>query len=563
MRSPRAARLLVYALLLFFATSDATASTAAFPADELFDEDLSLTQFPDGKILAVFNFTRRLGPAAWARAQANHYSLLPRPIGELIHSFGVEELHLTFTQGRWNYDRWGYSPVSAASGVQLWSWFNATSIDAKWKGLTNALSGLFCASLNFIDQSNTAEPLMSFDAEGNHGGLERSFSKQATDGFQLRYGSLPREAVCTENLTPWAKLLPCQSKAGIASLFNAYKLYDSNFHSMGTHIRPICEVGDCLTRQIEFQQTLAVVLDPIRFENRKDWSLEGIFNRGLDGRCPLARSSSVHITVPREPASQWALQPLSEAVSDNGKTKTASYDLAAEGFVGAQLGVSWADPAVHFGIDRETSFLKVHRFLTGYGQERGGLAVDFRNFHPTSALPVTYFESVPWILKVYLHTLTIDTSDNSTGTSEIVQNVYFQPGIDRLRPTVLEMSMVLPPASVVTVSIEFDKAFIKYTEHPPDANRGFDVGYISAVITFPESPRSPDGKSKRMFTETLLISLPTPDFSMPYNVITMTSTLMALFFGSTFNLLTRQFRPVERPEAGESRWKRLMFWKKR
>ncbi|CAG8586223.1 8487_t:CDS:1, partial [Racocetra persica] len=40
---------------------------------------------------------------------------------------------------------------------------------------------------------------------------------------------------------------------------------------------------------------------------------------------------------------------------------------------------------------------------------------------------------------------------------------------------------------------------------------------------------------------TLLVSLPTPDFSMPYNVITLTCTVIALFFGSMFNLMTRSF----------------------
>lgn len=42
-------------------------------------------------------------------------------------------------------------------------------------------------------------------------------------------------------------------------------------------------------------------------------------------------------------------------------------------------------------------------------------------------------------------------------------------------------------------------------------------------------------------TTSLLLSLPTPDFSMPYNVIILTSTVMALAFGSIFNLLVRRF----------------------
>jgi len=36
--------------------------------------------------------------------------------------------------------------------------------------------------------------------------------------------------------------------------------------------------------------------------------------------------------------------------------------------------------------------------------------------------------------------------------------------------------------------------------------------------------------------------MPVPDFSMPYNVITMTCTVLALCFGSFFNILTRKLR---------------------
>lgn len=55
--------------------------------------------------------------------------------------------------------------------------------------------------------------------------------------------------------------------------------------------------------------------------------------------------------------------------------------------------------------------------------------------------------------------------------------MYFQPAIDRGRPAVLEMAMTLPANSTTTLHVEFDMAYIKYTEHPPDANRGFDIGY--------------------------------------------------------------------------------------
>ena len=45
----------------------------------------------------------------------------------------------------------------------------------------------------------------------------------------------------------------------------------------------------------------------------------------------------------------------------------------------------------------------------------------------------------------------------------------------------------------------------------------------------------------RIHTETLLITLPTPDFSMPYNVICLACTVVAIAFGCIHNLTTRRF----------------------
>jgi phosphatidylinositol glycan class T len=60
-------------------------------------------------------------------------------------------------------------------------------------------------------------------------------------------------------------------------------------------------------------------------------------------------------------------------------------------------------------------------------------------------------------------------------------------------------------------------------------------------------------------TTSLLVTLPTPDFSMPYNVIILTSTVMALVFGLVFNLLIRRVVTEEEADAagGELKAARL------
>ncbi len=65
----------------------------------------------------------------------------------------------------------------------------------------------------------------------------------------------------------------------------------------------------------------------------------------------------------------------------------------------------------------------------------------------------------------------------------------------------------------------------------------------------------------RLHTETLLISLPTPDFSMPYNVICLACTVVAIAFGSVHNLTTRRFVVVDKKRQG--RVAKFKAWLKR
>lgn len=99
--------------------------------------------------------------------------------------------------------------------------------------------------------------------------------------------------------------------------------------------------------------------------------------------------------------------------------------------------------------------------------------------------------------------------------------------------------------------MDVSKPFLRYTEHPPDAQRGWDLP-PAIFIPFSQNASSihhstdPDSvvaqhQSKRIYTPALLVDPATPDFSMPYNVIIMSCTLIALIFGSIFNLLTRKF----------------------
>ncbi len=151
---------------------------------------------------------------------------------------------MSLTQGLWKYNLWGEPSVSVPPGAELWAWYfnDKSDYENLWSQTTRALSGLFCASLNFMNNQTTVQPKYSFRPLGLVLNSVKSMKNEDLNK-RVKYSSLPNEIVCTENLTPWLKLLPCGKYSGLAQLLaNPAKLYDSKYHSLGIHIRHICLV---------------------------------------------------------------------------------------------------------------------------------------------------------------------------------------------------------------------------------------------------------------------------------------------------------------------------------
>uniref|UniRef100_A0A3Q3KQE8 Phosphatidylinositol glycan anchor biosynthesis, class T n=1 Tax=Monopterus albus TaxID=43700 RepID=A0A3Q3KQE8_MONAL len=461
-----------------------------------FQEELVIRPLHSGDIYASFQF-RTLWETDFMKGnKVSHYRLFPKSLGQVISKFSVQELHISFTQGYWRTMQWGQPFLPSPPGAELWVWFqdSVTDVDGMWKELTNVLSGIFCASLNFIDSTNTVQPSASFKPLG---------ISNVTDHRFLRYATLPREIVCTENLTPWKKLLPCGSKAGLAVLLKSEKLFHSSFHSEAVHIRPVCQDLLCKTTSWELRQTLNVVFDlHTSGQGKREWSLFKMFSRTLTEACPLASSSKIYIDITDNPQwEQFELSPatplLSQALVLGDRRTFSVYDLTQQ---------------ITFGTVRSLNLLIRWKSNEGY--------------------------------------------------------IHYQPSKDRVRPHLLEMLIQLPPNSVTEVTVQFERALLKWTEYTPDPNHGFYVG-SSVISSLVPSIAAMDTNSTlerplfssffpckeessyfvRIYTEPLLVNLPTPDFSMPYNVICLTCTVVAVGYGSLYNLLTRSFQ-IEEPSPG-------------
>ncbi|XP_032897894.1 GPI transamidase component PIG-T [Amblyraja radiata] len=564
-------RLLLAVGLLAAARAALPLGTGQCAQRDRFDEELVLKPLSSGDVAANFQFRTRwdvdLGHGDGGKSRVSHYRLFPKSLGQVLSKFAVRELHLSFTHGFWRRTGWGQPFLQAPPGAELWAWFqpSVTDVDTTWKELSNVLSGLFCASLNFIDSTNTVTPTASFKPLG---------IINETNHNYLRYAALPREIVCTENLTPWKKLLPCGSKAGLGVLLKAERLFHTSYHSQAVHVRPVCRDQLCTSISWELTLSLSVVFDlHAAGSGKREWSLFKMFSRTLTEVCPLASQSTIYVDITGKEKinDTYELMPpvpiWLNATVHGQKRFYAVYNLMNPELYSASshslnVVLKWK-PSKQFAVP-EVPVFHAERYVSGFGLWTGRINTLIYNYHPYRSFPVLMMEVVPWYLRLYVHTLTINTKGKENKPSYI----HYQPAKDRECPHLLEMLIQLPANSITKISIEFERALLKWTEYPPDPNHGFYVGSSVLSALVPSSVTMETNNTKpmplfnrlfpfndpsvyfvRLYTEALLVNLPTPDFSMPYNVICLTCTVVAVGYGSFYNLLTRTFQIAE-PTGG-------------
>ncbi|XP_022286191.2 GPI-anchor transamidase component PIGT-like [Crassostrea virginica] len=546
-------RRLKFSLFLFLMAI----SFAECSHNDRFSEELFIKPFSSGHVMFHFQLTTVWNVSIDKPDLFQHYHLFPKSLGDVLTTYKVKELHLSQTQGLWKHEKWGYPPEDAPPGAELWVWFQPhAGVDQTWADLVNALSGLFCASLNFMDSKSTVQPRWSFRPAG----LASEF--YSADSRFIRYSTLPREVVCTENLTPWKKLLPCGSKIGLASLLNSVKIYDGFYHSLGLHVRSVCQDAQCLSPATELKQTLTVVYDPTtNKDGKQDWSFQSLFDRTLQSQCPLAETRKIYVDVTSQDTfPKFTLSPLPDFVLNQKRSgeerKIAVYEIRNHlSSSSLNLKAVYEDKLMFSNSSLPPVY--ANRFVTGYGLERGGVTCMIYNTM-SSNTTVIFMETVPWFLRVYFSSLKLEN-----GGKEIKPyKISFIPAKDRANPYQMEIVFRLFANSVTKITYSFERAFLKWTEYPPDANHGFYVSsaVVSTVLPLASQYTATSQSVSRMeesfadssgsfflrlHTETLLVSLPTPDFSMPYNVICLACTVVAIAFGSLHNLTTREFAATD------------------
>ncbi|VDN06636.1 unnamed protein product [Thelazia callipaeda] len=513
--------------------------------DDTYSEELLIKRLKSEHLLAQFRFVITSDVKSGL-----DYLLFPRIISEVVTKHHIEEFHMSLTHGSWRLNEWGVPPQPASpSGAELYAWIygNNTrkSVDERWVSFVNSMNGIFCTSLLDILSTYTAAPQISFSRMG--------YSNSEVSS-EIRYGALSRETI---------GMMYGLFQTGLSMLLNPIKIYESVFHSMSVHFLHICKDGSVSCgdrRRLELNLNFVSEID---LKSRSlNWSFRSVFGRQLDQKCMVADRDLVLFEIDRKVKMQGhLLQKKNDRVY-------SVYNISAYSPSDFPLDISAKyNTHLNLPVDDSSTLVTIRSYAAGVDQQSGRLISVLRNGQLVSQR-VTYTHVVPWFLRIYYHTISIICRAENVDEGEVLNpkviRKIFIPGKDRQRPFLLEWDIILPAKSVCEFSWEFDKAFLRVNEYPPDANHGF---YIPApvmsfsaadelwfknrtvlgnslVTIYDEILGKETDRSIRMYGEILLILLPVPDFSMPFNVICLVCTAIAMLFGPVHSLTTKIMIPL-------------------
>ncbi|OXB35774.1 hypothetical protein LQV05_005784 [Cryptococcus neoformans] len=578
-------------LLLF-----APVFAAAGPSSNSFHESLTLHPLPDGKLSVLFEFTTYFTQAKSISSipQYHHY-ITPPSLLLPLQTNNISELSISFVSGRWDQRRSSQSGplhyLSGGGGGEVRGWVRngneGGSEEERWGAVTHALGGLFCAGLG---PKQADENVKTF-------GRIYPPHRGDPDGLTHFLLSHPHHNLCTENLTPFLFLLPSKGLSGLSALLaQPGIIFSWGFQSEGIEVimpdddHPEGKWTGWWEGVVDLMPPGAGVKGV-----KRETGLEKLFKRRLPPSCPETESSVIRLILPEnEKVNVEPQGPVMGEWRDGKWRQIMEWDAKDREMVEKDLKVWWDEERFEYrkfilfanftihGLNIvciartiDPPAVSVAKTVIDSQASDGTFQIKISN-HENITREAIYSEIWPWWVKGWMSEMAVWVEDDGP-RADLLKSISYNPSNPPdIPPTTVHLSIQIPPRSTLVLTIPFTKLTLKYTDHRPDAERGQEIP--AGVLTFldlvgecgasgpesesepgpePEAPPSPRASlhanalrsnRARIYTPRILLDIPTPDFSMPYNVIIMSSTVMAVFFGLMHGGLTRRWGWIEVPE---------------
>ncbi|WWC90428.1 uncharacterized protein L201_005363 [Kwoniella dendrophila CBS 6074] len=532
--------------------------------EDAFSESLTLHPLPDGRMSVLFEFETTFSSSGTSsRISQSHHSLTPPSLLLPLEKNNVSELTISFTSG-WDQARSSSSGLlnyeSSGGGGEIRGWLkDSNDVEERWNSVTNALGGLFCAGLGQKDKGDNTR---------DFGGIYPQKRKiDNTTHFLLSH---PESQLCTENLTPFLSLLPSKGISGLSALLSQPGIIFS-WESQSEGIEVLMPDRNAQGRWKGWWEGI-IDLVPSNNVNgngndnqrNRNFSIEKIFRKKIPNPFPESQRSILRLITENDNMKTSPQGRKSQRWIDGKCRDVVEWDLKDKNLTGQNIEFWWnGENSFQYPRHIPPPPITVTRTVIDKLASDGTFQITIINNDNIERRAI-YSEIWPWWVKGWMSEIEIFVENKKR--PELLEDLSYNPSKPpTISTTTLHFTLTIPAKSQLILRIPFSKLTLKYTEHRPDAERGIEIssGILTLLDTLSEQQTSSSSYDsneqegeisgynprrtgrKRIYTNRLLLDIPTPDFSMPYNVIIMSSTVMAVFFGLMQGVLTRKWGWVE------------------
>jgi phosphatidylinositol glycan class T len=384
-------------------------------------------------------------------------------------------------------------------------------------------------------------------------GPPRTWTTGKGEGEEDRV-SIPSASLCSETLSAVADMLPCRTSAGIGALLVPQRVFSSEWVAIGlsaSRNRTARDDDDDDDEEGEGTLSLHVKISAsVPPPPPTPHSIAGIYG----GSNVLAA-----LGIPAEDSA--ALDPC--PVASSASAPSISLPHAGWGTDEEETRLRaalprWAGSVVRApppGRTLRNHSLEIQRHVSPLSLGSGSIRYAVRGGGGAGGrevVEVIVEETLPWMFVRDPSSLV--AWDDASGLLLPASLAVTRPASRRgpAGKAEIRVALPLPPAAAsaagpagrpvhVHVAYRYTTELLHAEEFPPDAHRGFDIPPARARLEV-EGEKGWDAARCAPLTRASTVELPAPDFSMPYNVVTLVSTALAFTLGTLINVLARRPR---------------------
>ena len=149
----------------------------------------------------------------------------------------------------------------------------------------------------------------------------------------------------------------------------------------------------------------------------------------------------------------------------------------------------------------------------------------------TNNKTLSIVEYIPTLVQPIWHSLRL-IHNNDTNLLALQEKIHSKK-ITSINSNYYKLELTLPlpneSSSLFQLSFDYDYTLLSYDAYPPDPNKGIPLPPSHAIL-----------EGQTFYSNSVLLMIPVPDMSMPFNVIAVTSTLQLFVFACLLNFAIRK-----------------------